>query len=113
MISRSTSSLLVALLLFAAAKSTSAQSPDAARRPPVLRASGVYAGDREQPKPSRMAGSDRETQATLVTVPAVVMDRNGRYIANLRKEDFRIYEDGVEQQLAYFASIEKPFTVAL
>jgi Ca-activated chloride channel family protein len=41
------------------------------------------------------------------------MDRNGRYIANLRKEDFRIYDNGVEQQVAYFAPIEKPFTVAL
>src|SRR5436853_5988276 len=41
------------------------------------------------------------------------MDRNGLYIANLRKEDFHIYEDGVEQILSYFASIEKPFTVAL
>lgn len=49
----------------------------------------------------------------LVTVPAVVMDRNGRYIGNLRREDFRIYEDGVEQTVAYFASIERPFTVAL
>ncbi|HVS20355.1 MAG TPA: VWA domain-containing protein, partial [Pyrinomonadaceae bacterium] len=45
--------------------------------------------------------------------PAVVMDRNGRYFANLRKEDFSIYEDGVEQSVAYFASVEKPFTVAL
>lgn len=45
--------------------------------------------------------------------PTVVMDRNGRYIANLRKEDFRVYDDGVEQQVAYFAPIEKPFTVAL
>src|SRR3989442_14062632 len=50
---------------------------------------------------------------TMITVPAVVMDRNGRYVANLRKEDFHIFEDGVEQKLAYFASIEKPFTVAL
>ena len=49
----------------------------------------------------------------MITVPAIVMDRNGRYIANLRKEDFKIYEDGVEQDLAYFASVERPFTVAL
>jgi Ca-activated chloride channel family protein len=41
------------------------------------------------------------------------MDRNGRYVANLRKEDFHIYEDGVEQSVAYFASVERPFTVAL
>jgi len=41
------------------------------------------------------------------------MDRNGRYVANLRPEDFKIYENGIEQQVSYFASIEKPFTVAL
>jgi Ca-activated chloride channel family protein len=41
------------------------------------------------------------------------MDHNGRYVPNLKKEDFRIYEDGVEQSLAYFASVERPFTVAL
>ena len=49
----------------------------------------------------------------LITVPAEVLDRNGRYIGNLQKDDFRIYENGVEQQLAYFASVEQPFTVAL
>jgi Ca-activated chloride channel family protein len=42
-----------------------------------------------------------------------VLDRNGRYIANLRKEDFRIYDEGLEQEVSYFASVEKPFTVAL
>jgi len=41
------------------------------------------------------------------------MDRNGRYIANLRKEDFRVYENDVEQNVSFFASVEKPFTVAL
>ncbi|MDX6613243.1 MAG: hypothetical protein QOD75_2429 [Blastocatellia bacterium] len=50
---------------------------------------------------------------SLISVPAVVLDRNGRYIPNLHKEDFRIYEDGVEQEVAYFAPVEKPFTVAL
>jgi VWFA-related protein len=41
------------------------------------------------------------------------MDRAGKYIPDLRKEDFRVFEDGVEQQVAYFATVEKPFTVAL
>jgi VWFA-related protein len=52
-------------------------------------------------------------ETTLVSIPVSVMDRNGKYIPNLRKEDFRIWENGVEQQVAYFASTEKPFTVAL
>src|SRR4030095_568985 len=50
---------------------------------------------------------------TLVSVPVSVLDRNGRYIPDLQKEDFRIYEEGVEQQLAYFGAIDKPVTVLL
>jgi VWFA-related protein len=41
------------------------------------------------------------------------MDRDGRYIPNLQKEDFRIWEDGIEQQVAFFASVDKPFSVVL
>ncbi|HVG35377.1 MAG TPA: VWA domain-containing protein [Pyrinomonadaceae bacterium] len=50
---------------------------------------------------------------SLVSVPVSVMDRAGKYVPNLQQRDFRIFEDGVEQQVAYFASVEKPFTVAL
>ncbi|HUQ31036.1 MAG TPA: VWA domain-containing protein [Pyrinomonadaceae bacterium] len=50
---------------------------------------------------------------TLVTIPVSVMDRNGRFIPDLRQQEFRIYEDGVEHEVAYFAAVEKPFTLAL
>jgi VWFA-related protein len=50
---------------------------------------------------------------SLITVPAEVLDRNGRYVGHLQKDDFRVFENGIEQQLAYFASVEQPFTVAL
>lgn len=50
---------------------------------------------------------------TLVTLPVSVMDRDGRYIPNLRKEDFRLWEDGVEQTVALFSSVDKPFSVVL
>jgi Ca-activated chloride channel family protein len=49
----------------------------------------------------------------LVTVPLSVVDRDGRYISDLQKEDFQIAEDGVEQEIAYFGTVEKPFTVVL
>ena len=51
--------------------------------------------------------------ASLVTVPVSVLDRDGRFIGGLRQEDFRVFEDGVEQRVAYFAPVEQPFTVAL
>src|SRR5207302_9890395 len=50
---------------------------------------------------------------TLTGMLTSVMDRDGKYIPNLGKGDFRIWEDGIEQRVAYFASTEKPFTVAL
>jgi hypothetical protein len=95
------------------ANALKAQSVDAGRRPPVLRGTDsaiTQPRDRINSTENRSANA---ATATLVMIPTVVMDRNGRYVANLRKEDFRVYDDGLEQQVAYFAPIEKPFTVAL
>lgn len=50
---------------------------------------------------------------TLVTVPVSVMDRNGRFIPDLKPDQFQLFEDGVEQQIAFFENAEQPFTVAL
>jgi Ca-activated chloride channel family protein len=89
------------------------------RRPPTL--GGAVATNDPQPAgASRSNGSadvdDSEVisvNTTLVTIPVSVMDRAGKYIPDLHKEDFRIFEDSVEQDVAYFAAVEKPFTVAL
>lgn len=64
---------------------------------------------------SEEVGEDEvvRVNASLVTVPVSVLDRDGRFIGGLRKEDFRIFEDGTEQEVAYFAPVEQPFTVAL
>ncbi|PWT94797.1 MAG: hypothetical protein C5B55_02190 [Blastocatellia bacterium] len=59
------------------------------------------------------AGDVIRVNTTLVTLPVSVMDRDGRYIPNLKKEDFRIWEDGVEQEVAFFSSVDKPFSVVL
>lgn len=50
---------------------------------------------------------------TLVSVPVSVLDRQGRFIGNLKRDDFKVFENGVEQKVAYFEPTEKPFTVAL
>jgi VWFA-related protein len=91
------------------------------RRPPTL--GGAVATNDPQPAGRRAPQSNEpvdvdedeviSVNTTLVTLPVSVTDRYGKYIPDLRKEDFRVYEDGVEQQVAYFATVEKPFTVAL
>lgn len=98
----------------------------ASRRPPILGGSTeatTAANNTQANAQSQPTGVDDKAEideddvvrvnTTLVTVPVSVTDRSGRYIPDLRKEDFRLYEDGVEQQIAYFAEVDKPFTVAL
>ena len=52
-------------------------------------------------------------ETDLVTTPVSVMDRNGRFIAGLKKKDFKIFENGIPQEVTYFQSEETPFTVIL
>jgi Ca-activated chloride channel family protein len=89
-------------------------------RPPVL--GGVNGTRSSQPSeqtstaegPEEVeAGDIIKVNTTLVTLPVSVLDRDGRYVPNLRKEDFRLWEDGVEQQVAFFSSVDKPFSVVL
>lgn len=49
----------------------------------------------------------------LVSIPVRVMDKKGRFLGGLGRENFRVYEDGIEQEIAMFANEEQPFTVAL
>jgi len=49
----------------------------------------------------------------LVTVPVRVMDRKGRFVDGLTQDNFQVFEDGIEQPIAYFSSEQEPFTVAL
>ena len=53
------------------------------------------------------------TKTTLVNSPVLVIGRDGKYVPNLRRDDFEVYENGVKQDIAYFAPVENPYTVAL
>src|ERR1041385_8133288 len=96
-------------------------STTAPTRPPVL--GGANYPNNRQPAPPQTqqptgpeevdAGDIIKVNTTLVTLPVSVMDRDGRYVPNLRKEDFRLWEDGTEQQVAFFSSVDKPFSVVL
>lgn len=90
-------------------------------RPPVLSGATPSNNGARNTAPSGANSGPEEVDqndivrvnTTLVTIPVSVMDREGRYAPNLRKEDFRLWEDGVEQQIAFFAAVDKPFSVVL
>ncbi len=52
-------------------------------------------------------------EINLVSVPVKVLDRSGKFIAGLTKENFKLFEDEIEQEIAYFSNVEEPFTVVL
>ncbi len=49
----------------------------------------------------------------LVTIPVRAIDRKGRSIPGLTQENFQVFEDGKQQEIAYFSNERQPFTVAL
>ena len=65
------------------------------------------------PNGETVEGDVIRTDTALVMVPVSVMDRSGRYVPLLKRENFRISENGVEQKIAYFATTDSPFTVVL
>lgn len=83
---------------------TSADSSDSSSAPKTV----LPAGPEEVSE-----GDVVRVDTSFVTVPVSVLDRQGRFVPNLKREDFSVLENGVEQSIAYFENAEKPFTVAL
>lgn len=53
-------------------------------------------------------------QTDLVTVPASVLDANGKPVADLPESAFKLYQDGVEQKIAKFETqTDRPLELAL
>jgi len=49
----------------------------------------------------------------LVTTAVVASTANGMYVPDLKKEDFTVFEDKVQQEIAFFTSVSAPFHVVL
>jgi Ca-activated chloride channel family protein len=82
--------------------------------PPVLK--GGNSRPSAQPTPTPSVDDPNEVikvETNLVTMPVSVLDRDGRFISGLQQRDFKIFENGTEQKIDYFQSVEQPFTVVL
>jgi Ca-activated chloride channel homolog len=98
-------------------------SSDGAPRVPTLRVAGAQvSAPADNPPVTSLdkSASDEVSEGdvvridtNLVTLPVSVLDRQGRFVPNLQKNNFKVFEDDVEQKIAFFEPTEKPFTVAL
>src|SRR5262249_32449283 len=50
---------------------------------------------------------------TLVTLDVSVLTEDGFFVYELKKDDFRVLEDGVPQTITSFGEVEEPVTVVL
>src|SRR5947207_2459962 len=71
-----------------------------------------------KPEPTETPPPDQDIErlkidTNLVTVPVIASSRTGTYIADLKKEEFKLSEDGVPQEIAFLASVDAPFHVVL
>jgi VWFA-related protein len=46
-------------------------------------------------------------------VPVIASDQGGRYVPDLKAEEFTVSEDNAEQKVAFFATVTEPFSVVL
>ena len=52
-------------------------------------------------------------ETKLVSVPVIVSDRSGHYIPGLRLNNFKLYDNDVEQKISFFDAAEEPLNVVL
>lgn len=69
-----------------------------------------------KPTPKADSGDDEviKVSSRLVVVPVSVLDANGQSVLNLKKEDFRVSEEGKNQQVEQVSDADKvPLEIAL
>src|SRR5215469_15160249 len=64
-------------------------------------------------KPGEAPRAELRVDASLVEVPVHVTTFEGRAVRDLKAEDFRVLEDGVEQKITYFTRDDAPLSVGL
>jgi VWFA-related protein len=72
----------------------------------------------QQAPPPQQSQTQQPNYSIAVTVPvvnvdAVVTDNDGNYVGGLKKENFRILEDGAPQEITNFSTGDAPFTIVL
>lgn len=76
----------------------------------------AFVSDAQVSQSSESGSGDAYTlqlNANLVILSATVLDRQNMHVSGLSEDDFRVYEDGVLQQIRHFSHEDSPVTVGL
>jgi VWFA-related protein len=81
--------------------------------PPAELSAWAQDKNRQAPQSQTAPGFSISVTVPVVSVDVVVTDGNGNYLKDLKKENFRISEDGTVQTITNFAPSEAPITIVL
>jgi Ca-activated chloride channel family protein len=79
----------------------------------VIGAAIALSAQGQQPQKPQEPGFSFRTSAQLVNVSVTVTDENGRFVPDLRKEDFVVYEDGKPVAVTHFENERVPVSLGL
>ncbi len=123
----------LACVLTLAAQNSSSQSKPQQQPQPDTPAAGGPQGDigpiavpkkkpeeeKPQPKPEKVKNPEGledfsiRVNTQLVNVDVSVLTKDGQFIPGLKKENFRVFEDGVEQKIERVSQTEAPITAVM
>ena len=63
--------------------------------------------------PAGMPDYSLTVDVPLVSVDAIVLTKDGQFIPGIKKDNFRVLEDGVPQQVINFGQTQAPITAVL
>jgi VWFA-related protein len=110
--------LMAVLSVFAlasplAAQEEGPQAPVPSRQPePVKPPTGQPPTQRAPQEPPSTEAAIT-VQSNLVDVDAVVTDQDGNLVTGLKRQNFRVFDDGQPQQITNFATSDAPITLVM
>jgi len=67
----------------------------------------------QEPKPADQAQAPIRLTTNVVIVPVTVKDRGGNLVADLRRDEFRVFEDNIEQQITSLSVDAVPLSLVV
>jgi VWFA-related protein len=107
--------LLAGLMLPAAefrARAQAPEGPQSGGQPQVPATPAPQQTQQQQQKPAE-AGVTISVEVPVVTLDVIAVTQHGDIIPGLKKENFRVIEDGVPQTIGNFAPTDAPITMVM
>jgi Ca-activated chloride channel homolog len=76
-------------------------------------AAAIASASAQEPQGSGTDSFRFRSSVELINVTASVTDGSGRFVSGLRKENFRVFEDGAERPITHFTSERVPVSLGI